>query len=133
MWGKTTPKFKVTTEVRSMLLANQEIVDLVGEKIFPVMAPEDTPGMYMIYQRDQYTVDRTKMGPSMEKCQVIIYVIGPDYDDTQDLAEKIFTALDGDHSNGLRIWLADSTEDVAGEGQNKKYIQVLLFEISNHN
>ena len=132
MWGKITPKFKVTTEIRSMLLADEKITGLIGDRIFPIMAPEDTSGMYVIYQRDQYSVDRSKMGPVMDKCQVYIDVIGPDYDSTQELAERIFTALDGDHENGLRIWLADSTEDATGEGQNKKFIQVLLFEISNH-
>lgn len=132
MWGKITPKFKVTTEIRSMLLADQDISDIIDDKIFPVMAPENTPGMYIIYQRDQYSIDRTKMGPLMEKCRVYINVVGSSYTETQDLAEKIFYALEGDHDNGLRIWLEDSTEDVIGEGQNLKYIQILLFEISNH-
>jgi hypothetical protein len=113
-----------------MLLEDPAISGIIGDKIFPLLAKEGTSGMYVVYQRDRYSVDRTKMGQVLNSCWVYIYVIGPDYDDTQDLAEKIFTVLDGDHPNGLRIWLADSTEDVIGEGQNKKIIQVLLFEIS---
>lgn len=132
MWTKTTPKFKVTTEIRSMLLADDSISEIIGGKIFPVIATEDTTGMYIIYQRDQYSVERTKMGTVLDVCRVYIDIIGDDYDSTQDLAERVYNVLDGDHPNGLRIYLADSTEDVVGDGINKKYIQVLLFEISNH-
>lgn len=132
MWTKKTPKFKVTTDIRNMLLADSDIAALIGEKAFPVIAPEDTTGMYIIYQRDQYSVERTKMGTVLDVCRVYIDIIGDNYESTQDLAEKVYKVLDGDHPNGLRIYLADSTEDVVGDGINKKYIQVLLFEISNH-
>lgn len=132
MWNRTAPKFKVTSEIRDMLLKSGEVAHIVGDKIFPIVAPEKTEGIYVTYQREQYGVDRTKMGAAMETCQVYIFVVGDKYAESQDLAEKIFIALNGDHSNGLRIWLNDSTEDITGEGQNKKYVQVLLFEISNH-
>lgn len=132
MWGKVTPKFKVTTDVRSMLLANEEIKDIIDGKIFPLVAPDDTKGTFIVYQRDKYQVDRTKMGANLESCWVYVSIVSDNYDQSQDLAEKVFITLNGDHDNGLRIWLNDSTEDVIGEGVNKKYIQVLLFEITNH-
>ena len=34
--------FKVTNEVRGILLKSKEIVGYVEDKIFPVMAPENT-------------------------------------------------------------------------------------------
>jgi hypothetical protein len=33
--------FKITTEVRAILLASDSIKDIVDEKIFPVIAPEN--------------------------------------------------------------------------------------------
>ena len=38
--------FKITTEVRALLLDNPNIVSLIEDKIFPVIAPESTEGVF---------------------------------------------------------------------------------------
>ena len=45
--------FKITAEIRSLLLQNEEIKGFVGERVFPIMAPEDTVGDFIVYQRDE--------------------------------------------------------------------------------
>lgn len=67
------------------------------------------------------------MGLFSQQCRVFINVVSDNYDRSQDIAELILGVLEGDRSNGLRIRLKDSTEDY----EDKKFIQVLLFEISN--
>ena len=54
--------FKVTNEVRGILIKSKEIAGYVEDKIFPVMAPENTDGDYIIYQRDGYKQEYSKMG-----------------------------------------------------------------------
>lgn len=117
---------KVTTEVRSILLESEELTDLVGEKIFPLVAPVDTEGDFIVYQRDGYKTEHTKMGKYMDKPMVYVNVVSDDYDRSQTIASIVLDALEGIYSSPrMRIVLEDSTEDFS-EG---KYIQVLLFSI----
>lgn len=120
-------KLKVTTAIRQILLKNSELLALVGEKIFPLYAPEGTEGDFVLYVRDEYSVQYTAMGIFSQQCRIFINVVSDNYDRSQDIAELILGVLEGDQSNGLRIRLKDSTEDY----EDKKFIQVLLFEISN--
>jgi hypothetical protein len=120
-------KIKVTTVIRKILLKNEDLRSLVGEKIFPLYAPEGTKGDFILYMRDAYTIDRTKMGIAAQSCKVFINIVSDDYDRSQDIADIVLDTLEGDSESGLRMHLADSTEDAI----DKKYIQVLLFEISN--
>lgn len=128
-----SPKFKVTTAVCSLLLANEDIVNIVADRIFPIAAPKDTEGTFIIYQRDSYSAPITKMGAELDGCDVYVDVISNDYDESQDLAEKIYLTLFGNHTvNGkeITITLKDSTEDCDISETGRKYIQVLLFNIS---
>ena len=120
-------KLKVTTAIRQILLKNSELLALVGEKIFPLYAPEGTEGDFVLYVRDEYSVQYTAMWIFSQQCRVFINVVSDNYDRSQDIAELILGVLEGDQSNGLRIRLKDSAEDY----EDKKFIQVLLFEISN--
>lgn len=119
-------KFKVTTKVRQALLDNAEISAMVGSKIFPVVAPKDTNGDFIIYQRDEYSKDYTKMGIDQQTCKVYVNAISDDYDRSQELAYQINECLEGKHADlNMAVYLVDSTEDF----EDNKYIQVLLFEI----
>ena len=119
-------KFKITTKVRAALLAKPEITALIGDQIFPVVAPKDTKGDFLIYKRDEYSKDYTKMGISEQTCRVYVNAISEEYDRSQELAYQINEALEGKHPGlKMEVFLVDSTEDF----EDNKYIQVLLFEI----
>lgn len=118
--------FKITTEVRNILLASAEVTSLIGSKIFPVVAPDDTPGDLIIYQRDGYKTEYNKMGRHIDNPVVFVSAISESYTRSQDLASLIYEVLEGDFKNpNMRIRLQDSTEDCI-EG---KFIQVLQFSI----
>ena len=121
---RAASKFKITTVVRALILANQEIAALIGSRIFPVIAPEKTEGDFIVYYRDEYSKDRTKMGISGQTCKIIVAAVSSDYDTSQDLADLIDETLDGVH-DGVTIHLEDSTESF----EDGKYIQVLVFSI----
>lgn len=130
---RPSPKFKVTTVVRSLLLANEDIVNIVADRIFPIAAPKDTDGTFIIYQRDAYSAPITKMGAQLDGCDVYVDVISGDYDESQELAEKIYLTLFGNHTvddKEITITLKDSTEDCDISETGRKYIQVLLFNIN---
>lgn len=118
--------FKITTEVRDILLTSDSIKNIVDEKIFPIIAPENTEGDFIVYQRDGYKQDITKMGVYTQKPLVNVIVVSESYARSQDLASLIYDTLSGDFANpDIRIELEDSTEDFI----DNKYIQVLQFSI----
>lgn len=119
-----TQKFKAGTTVRKILLATPSIASVIKNNIYPIIAPDNTSGSFIIYQRDQYSKDRTKQGIYAETCIIYITVVCETYAESQELAIAINDALEN-NSEALQIRLTDSTEDFA-EG---KYIQVLKFEI----
>lgn len=118
-------KFKVSTIIRNLLLQDENLNNLVSGNIFPLYAKENTKGDFILYKRDEYSIDYTKMGDSGHRCRIFVNVVSDDYDRSQDVAEKVYKVLHGDYSDGMKIRLIDSTEDTT----DKKYIQVLLFSI----
>lgn len=116
-------KFKITNLVRSLLLENEEIKSLVCDKVYPIIAPADTVGDFLVYQREQYSKVRTNMG-FFSTCRVYVDAVSDNYDNSQQLAELIDATLEGVHGD-VTIQMEDSTEDF----QDGKYIQVLLFNI----
>lgn len=119
-------KLAITTEVRGILLDSEKITSLIGKKIFPVVAPMKTEGDFIIYQRDGYKQEYTKMGVTQQIPTVFVNAVSDDYDRSLQLASLIYEALEGQFSNpDMTIHLEDSTEDYS-EG---KYFQVLQFSV----
>lgn len=119
-------KFNITTVIREILSQDTNIRAMVGNSIFPLVAPIDTVGDLIIYQRDGYKQEYSQMGVTRQIPTVFINAVSDDYDRSQELASLIYEALGGDFSNPtMKIRLEDSTEEYA----DKKYIQVLQFSI----
>ena len=127
---KSNTKFFVCTEIRKMLLGDEEISSLVGNRVFPIIAPEGTVGDYIVYIRDEYRISRTKQGIYDQSCTVFVSCVSSSYDNSQKLADAVFNCLDGRYSRSGKtiinsIEMVDSTENYAGD----MYLQVLEFQI----
>ena len=121
--------FKITTELRAILLNNPEIVSLVDDKIFPIVAPEGTEGDFITYQRDGYKQVFTQFGVAEQIPYVNVAAISDDYDRNQELASLIYDTLSGEFQEpDIAIQLEDSTEDFI----DNKFIQVLQFSIKQN-
>nr|DAM58650.1 MAG TPA: Protein of unknown function (DUF3168) [Caudoviricetes sp.] len=129
--SKLQTKFSVCTLIRERLLADEKIKELVDSRIYPIIAPEGTEGSYIVYVRDEYSIDRTKVGIAYHNCIVFISCVSSSYDESQEIADAVFQALDGKYKinteqhNINSIELIDSTEDYDGD----VYIQTLSFSI----
>jgi len=118
--------FSATTEIRSLLIADDTLKSLVGGKIYPIVAPEQTEGDFIFYQRDGIKESETKLGTSDMTAIVNIGVISESYERSQQISMAIYKCLEGNYSGDVReIRLKDSTEDLV----DKKYIQILQFTI----
>lgn len=128
---KLKTKFTVCTLLREMLLEDATIQELVGNKIYPIIAPENTQGNYIVYVRDEYSINRTKMNIYEQNCIVYISCVSDDYDVSQQMANAVFQVLDDRyniHNETMSIRsinMTDSTEDYDGD----VYIQTLQFTI----
>lgn len=120
--------FTVTNDVREILMRSEEIQQLIGTKIFPVIAPENTDGDFICYQRDGYKSVLSKFGVAVREPLVFVNVVSEDYDRSQQIASAVCDALEGIYKDPyMRITLEDSSEDY----EDDKYIQIMLFSISN--
>lgn len=122
-------KWKIGNDARSILLTNTGITAQVGTNIYPLVAPENVKGDFIIYQRDKYSKTATKMGVYEDECQLVVTAVADNYDNALNLAELIDNTLTGKHTNDngvtITIDLADSTETF----DDLKYIETLLFKI----
>lgn len=122
-------KWAIGNDIREVLLANTAITEAVGTDIYPLIAPENTEGDFILYQRDKYRKSYTKMGVYEDSCNIIITVVSDSYDNALYLASEIDNSLTGRHikDTGERISmnLIDSSESF----EDNKYIETLLFEI----
>ena len=91
---KLRTKFSVCTLIREMLLSDSTIKELVENKIYPIIAPESTQGNYIVYVRDEYSIERTKQGIYEQNCVVYISCVSEDYDVSQQMADAVFQVLD---------------------------------------
>lgn len=122
-------KWFIGNDIRALLLKNEEVINQVGTNIFPLIAPENTSGDFIVYMRNKYNKTAVKQGIYQDECEVAVVGISDNYDDALALASKIDNALTGQHTldNGVRlmITLADSTETF----DDDKYIETLIFTI----
>lgn len=118
--------FDITTVVRGILLSDKKVKGLIGNKMFPVFAPQDTEGDFIIYYRDSYGIERTKAGIAEQQCDVFLAVLSDDYDKSVEIADAVFLSLEGAFTDpDITIHLTDSTEDSV----DGKYLQLLKFNI----
>ena len=125
---KSYQKWFVGNDARAIMLADADIVEQVGNNIYPLVAAEGTTGDFIIYSRDQYGKKDAKMGVYEDNCQLAIVAISENYDRAISLASKIDNALTGQHVVGeykIQIRLVDSTETY----EDNKYIETLIFQI----
>lgn len=120
--------FDITNVLRNILLDDKSIQQLVERKIYPLVAPKDTTGDFVVYKRDKYSRDSTKMGISQEASDVIYSVVSSNYNNSVAIAGAIKEALHGKFpSHHFEAYFEDSEEDFV----DGKFIQLLLFKIKN--
>ena len=121
----STEKLTVGSYARTYLLTIPAIAAIVGNRIYPGIAPEGTTGTFVVYERDSYEVLNSKMGIYLQEANIAYEVVSDTYDEGQTLAVLILENLQGRHNN-LKFQVVDSAEYYT----EKKYRQVLLFKIN---
>ena len=121
----STEKLTVGNYARTYLLGIPAIKSIVGNRIYPGIAPEGTKGAFVVYERDSYEVETSKFGIYKQEAKIVYEIVSDTYDEGQALAVLILENLQGRH-DGLQFDVIDSSEYY----EEKKYRQILLFKIN---
>ena len=116
-------KWDIGNFIRALIMDNDDIVEMIGEHCYPIVAPENTPGDFIVYSRQSYHKLLSKMGVYEDTAEEAVVVVSDNYDRSIALAEMLDDTLTGSYNDD--ILLKDSTEAF----EDNKYIQTLLFEI----
>lgn len=122
-------KWNIGNDIREILLADATVSGVVGQNIYPCIAPEKTEGDFILYRREKYSKSYTKMGIVEDACELTLLIISDDYDTSNALAAQVDNLLVGRHTRtdgySFVVSLKDSTEAF----EDNKYVQTMLFEI----
>lgn len=121
-------QFNVASVLAALLRADSAIAERVGTRVFPVVAPENTPGDFIIYQRDGYEEQGSKTGLALRSPCVFISCITVGYEAGQQLAARVYDVLmqPGIVAPGVYVRMTDSTEDY----YERKFAQVMKFTVT---
>lgn len=126
MYNNNISKEKLTVGLyaRVRLIENETISRLVKQRIYPSVAPKDSPSPFIVYERDSYMTESNKMSVHMEMAEIVYEVVSDDYDTGLEVALAIRETLQGRHG-GFTFDLIGSVEFYKEE----KFRQQLLFTI----
>lgn len=134
MYLDPSRKWRTAEWVRTQLLQCEELQAYVGDKIYPVIVSEGTPGDYIAVYRSAYGRERDKTGDTSSRAYVTVLCFAYRYDRSLELAELVDGVLDGGRNDEIgRIFPADTTatldssEEAFSDGM---FLQSLTFEIS---
>ncbi len=123
--------FEAGSIVKILLLSSDAVADLVGKRVFPVVAPENTVYPFITYRRAGVTPFGTKDRRSIcDTVKVEIAIGAANYTQSMDVADAVFDAMQfpcGDMDGVIvdEIRLTDSEE----YGTETCYVQEMVFEI----
>lgn len=124
-------KWSIGNDIRALLLANSAITEAVGSNIYPLIAPENTDGDFIIYQRDKYSKNWVKAGIYEDECNVAVTIVSDNYDNSINLVSLVDKVLTGRHTTDdgyvFKMNILDSTEQFI----DNKYTQTIMFGIND--
>jgi len=103
--------------ISDLLTASIALTALVGPKIYPIVAPEGTPGTFVLFER-AFNNQFTKDGPTNSDSTITIKVVSEVYQAGIDAATAVYNALKAE----ARLL---SGEESYSEGA---YIQTLVLQ-----
>lgn len=116
----------VLKSVYKLLVANKDLVAMVDNKMYPIIANENTTFPFITYQRDAIYTEYTKDGKYCDNINISINIAATTYNQSIEIAELVRTAIEGkriDNINAIRLisMNEDYLEDI--------YIQNLQFNV----
>ena len=122
-------KLSIAKDLRPMLIANEELSALVGNKIFPLYATGDTTGDFILYQRTDGGSEQAIGAVVDEWCDVTFNVVSENYVRSVEIAEKLRSVLQDTKIDERPMIMSQAHEDYIGVGNVIKYVQIMVFSV----
>ena len=122
-------KWWVGIDIREILLSDGQISELTGGDVYPLVAPEGTDGMFIVYRRIKYDREYTKMGLMEDTARIELIAVAEHYEESVALAALIDAALTGTHTNSDGYSLTFELQDSEESFDDNKHMQTLIFEV----
>lgn len=114
----------INKHIFSILTSDKSLKEMVGTKIFPIVADDDVKFPYIILERTSITPYTYKGGVGYDKATFQIKIADSDYINTINIAEKVRELLELRTSSYFkRIEFSSCNEDF----MNDTYRQTLQF------
>lgn len=124
-------KLSIAKDLRPILDSDNSLNLLVGTNVFPLFAPEDTRGDFVIYARTDYWCRKTLMGNVDEGCEITYNAVSDKYKKSVEIAERLRSILIDVRIDGDSLNLVRSSEEYVGVGNTLKYVQILVFGVGD--
>lgn len=121
-----------TTRIYELLSKDEELKKLVNDNIFPIAAPLETNGDFIVLARQEYKENRNNMLAHEEIATILLNVISTEYIKGLEILERVRSVL-RDANFCPDIVFVDGEETITGWGDSgiTKYVQTLTFEVSS--
>lgn len=121
-----------TTRIYELLSSDEKLKTLVNDKIFPIAAPLETSGDFIVLARQEYKENRNNMLAHEEIATILLNVISTEYIKGLEILERVRRVL-RDVDFCPDIVFVDGEETITGWGDSgiTKYVQTLTFEVSS--
>lgn len=126
----SSSKLRSSQFIREHLLSDSAIKGLVGDAIYPCLAPR-TEGDYIVMTRTEYGTLSGKMGIYERKCTVILEIFSDHYDRGLNIAEAVDNLFTREYENALGgtkavLQLLEAVEMVI----DGKFVQIMEYSIN---
>jgi hypothetical protein len=103
---------------------------MIGEnKVFPIVAPNETKFPFVVYQKTNITPSRfTKDGIGEDTVTFNIFVLSDSYFESVDIADEVRKTLEARYVSNNEIYMSDTYMSSINESfESNTYIQQIQF------
>ena len=115
----------INKHIYSILVNDEVLKGLVGEKIYPLVAEEETTFPFIIFRRNSIQTEYTKDGRVNDTVEISITAVANDYVTTVNILERVRELIEYNRSLFISAKLTNVSEDYI----DNAYIQEIIFSI----
>ena len=122
-----TTGISILKHIRTKLLENTELAEIVVSKVFPYVAEDSTTSPFVVMKKSNVTANYTKDGRMSDSVLVDISIVGDNYSTVVTIAELVRASLERVKHNGIvNCELLGNNEDYITDA----YVSTLTFSIT---
>lgn len=124
----TKTSISIIKELRKILLSNVELKNLVGERIFPIVADVETNYPFIVIKRNSLTVNYTKDILLLDENLLTFSILAEDYEKAVNIAELVRITLE----NKKTDFIKDCRIRNVSDSFNNVFVIEITFDIKTN-